>query len=256
VIADDLGEADVFVYDIERRSWTQLTRGLHSWSQLAWSPDGTWIFFTSFRSGNAELFRVPSRGGDAEQLTSDLKYWEYPTSVSPDGRILLFFQTESAQSDLMILKLDPRGAPEHLTNSPGTFEFAPSISPSGRWVAYTSNASGNNELHVRSFPDGGQDIRLSPAGVTRGDPLWSRDGRELYFQRNAEIWAVPVAAGDTFKHGEPRLLFEADFPERSSSYLASGPVGDRFVAVRREPPHYQLVYIPNWLDEWKQAGRQ
>jgi hypothetical protein len=67
---------------------------------------------------------------------------------------------------------------------------------------------------------------------------------------------VPVAAGDTFKHGEPQLLFEADFPERSSSYLASGPVGDRFVAVRREPPHYQLVYIPNWLDEWKQAGRQ
>jgi hypothetical protein len=50
-IGDDVGEGDLWLLDIGQGSWTQLTQGMHAWSELAWSPDGQWIFFSSFRSG-------------------------------------------------------------------------------------------------------------------------------------------------------------------------------------------------------------
>ena len=254
-IADDLGEADLTVYEIEGERSTRLTTGMHTWTQLAWSPNGKWIFFTSFKSGNAEVFRVPSDGGVAEPLTSDPMYWKYPTSVTPDGKTLLFWETAQGQSDLMLLKLEPRGTPERLTDSPGFFESLPRVSPNGRWVAYASNATGSDQIHVRPFSGPGGDARVSTKGGT--NPFWSQDGRELVYQLGPEVWAVAVEPGDTFRHRAPRVLFRADFPERSNISLTSGSVADRFLAVRREPPpHRQLVYVPNWLEELKQALRQ
>ena len=75
-IAGEYEEADIWVYEIERGSWTRLTNGMHAWRTPVWAPDGKWIFFTSFASGEGDLFRIPSRGGRPEQLTSDITAWD------------------------------------------------------------------------------------------------------------------------------------------------------------------------------------
>ena len=251
-IADDFGEADLWVHDIDRGTWGRLTNGVHAWSELAWSPDGEWIFFTSFKSGEGELFRMPSRGGSPEQLTSDVSVWEHAGSVSPDGTTLLFWQATPSQGDLMTLKLEPRGAPQPFTNSPEFLESAPRLAPSGLWVAYGSNESGSVQVHVRPFPGPGAGLRVSPNGGT--DPWWSRDGRELFYRRGAEVWAAVVEPGAAFRHQTPRMLFKADVVEGGT--LVTRGMTDRFAAIRREVPHRQLVYVPNWLEELKQAFRQ
>jgi eukaryotic-like serine/threonine-protein kinase len=255
-IADDFGEADLWIHEIERgarETWGRVTYGMHAWSELAWSPDGQWIFFTSFKSGEGELFRMPSRGGSPEQLTFDVTVWEHPGSVTPDGTTLLFWQAPISQSDLMTLKLEPRGTPQPLTNSPEFLESSPRISPKGRWVAYVSNESGSAQIHVRPFPGPGEGVRVSSDGGTT--PWWSRDGRELFYRRAAEIWAVVVEPGAAFRHGPPRMLFKADFLGSSGTLVTAGGT-DRFAVIRREEPHRQLVYVPNWLEELKQAFRQ
>jgi serine/threonine-protein kinase len=255
-VADDLGEADLWIYDLEGGGETRLTTGMRVWSHLAWSPDGKWIFFTSFRSGNAEVFRVPSAGGgSADQLTFDVKYWEYPTSVSPDGKTLLFWRTEPRRCDLMRLNLEPPGTPTLLKSSSEQFcESNPQISPTGFWVAYESNASGSPQIHVRGFPGPGPDVKVSTRGGS--NPIWSRDGGELFYQLGSEIWVVTVEPGETFRSRAPRMMFKADFPQGSTSYLASGPVADRFLAVRREPLDLQLIYVPNWLEKLQQTLRK
>lgn len=155
----------------------------------------------------------------------------------------------------MLLNLEPPGTPMPLKSSSEQFcESDPQVSPTGRWVAYESNASGSYQIHVRPFPGPGVDVKVSTRGGM--NPIWSRDGGELFYQLGAEIWVVTVEQGGTFRYRAPRMLFKADFPRGSTSYLASGPVADRFLAVRREPPDLQLVYVPNWLEELKQALRQ
>jgi hypothetical protein len=51
------------------------------------------------------------------------------------------------------------------------------------------------------------------------------------------------------------MLFRADFLG-SSGTLVNGGGADRFAAIRREEPHRQLVYVPNWLEELKQVVRR
>ena len=109
-IADDFGEADLWVHEIERGTWARITSGMNAAARPVWSPDGKWIFSTSFKSGEGELFRVPSRGGSPEQLTSVVDFWEFPGSLTPDGRTLAFHQNGMGQNHLMTLLLS-RAAP-------------------------------------------------------------------------------------------------------------------------------------------------
>jgi Tol biopolymer transport system component len=249
-IADALGESDLWVYEIERKAWTRLTTGMQVWSELAWSPDGTWIYFTSFKSGEAEIFRIPSGGGRDDQLTSDGLAWEHPGSVSPDGKTLLFWQALPSQADLMTLSLDPLGTPKRLTDSPTVFESGPRISPDGRWVAYYSDETGSGQVHVRPFQGPDPAIRVSPDGGM--NPQWSRDGRQLFFQRGATMWAVAVEPGPIFRHGTPHRLFESDLRSRPG-FLAPG-IGDQFLSAIWEQPNRRVVYIPNWVEELRRAG--
>ena len=247
-LATELEEMDLWLYEIDRGTWTQLTNGMQVTGELAWSPDGHWIFFPSFKSGEGDLFRVAPTTGRVEPLVADKNSWEHPGSVSSDGT-LFFWKAAVSQSDLMTLKLEPRGTPKAFTNSPGFSEGQPRVSPDGRWVAYQSNESGSDQIHVRPFPGPGDALRVSPAGGSTA--LWSRDGRELFYRRGSEVWVVNIAPGNTFSHGSPRMLFRVEFFERSNSQLVPATIADRFLAIRREPPHRQLVYIPNWVEASK-----
>ncbi len=77
-------------------------------------------------------------------------------------------------------------------------ELQPEISPDGRWMAYTSDESGKYEIYVRPFPEVNKGRwQVSTSG---GDtPLWSPNGRELFYRNGDSVVAVAVEAGQTFK---------------------------------------------------------
>ena len=256
-VGDDFGEGDLSIYEMDRGRWTNLTTGMQTAGELAWSPDGEWIFFTSFKSGEGKLFRIPSRGGTAEQLTFDLDSWDYPTSVSTDGRTLVYSKALAGFGRLMTLQVQPRGTPQPVSASDAKYlEFSPMLSPDGRWVAYDSDRSGSRQIHVRALTGTGESIRVSTAGGR--DPRWSHDGRELVYQRGRDVWAVAIEPGDPFRHQTPRLLFNTDFLGDFDSRLVAGVGTDRLIAIRRLPPateHRTLVYVPNWIEEVKSMLR-
>ena len=68
-----------------------------------WSPDGNEIAFYSYRSGNRDIWVMPSRGGPARQLTSDPGHDYYP-SWSPDGRVIAYESRGKASIALMDAK--------------------------------------------------------------------------------------------------------------------------------------------------------
>jgi len=68
----------------------QLTRGDKSCNSPAFSPDGALIYFATDRvGGKRNVFRIPVRGGEAEQVT-EFKGAVGGFSVSPDGKWLAF----------------------------------------------------------------------------------------------------------------------------------------------------------------------
>ncbi len=82
------GRYDVWVAAVDGSSVTQLTTSPETDTDAKWSPDGKWIYFTSTRSGSAQVWRIRPAGGEAEQVT------KLPTDINgfrvmPDGKRLL-----------------------------------------------------------------------------------------------------------------------------------------------------------------------
>ena len=100
--------------------------------------------------------------------------------------------------------------------------------------------------------------QVSASGGT--NPVWSRDGRELfYINGRGEMASVALKPGPTFTAGEPRALFSV------SQFTVGGnagvfdvsPDGKRFVMVRPVAGlgETELVVVQNWFEELKQRAK-
>src|SRR5580765_3379904 len=71
---------------------------------------------------------------------------------------------------------------------PADQQHSSRFSPDGRWLAYASNETGRFEVFVEPVPATGARVQLTrEAG---GHPLWSTDGRTLYFDRTGRLFSV------------------------------------------------------------------
>src|SRR5207249_3248871 len=88
----------------------------------------------------------------------------------------------------------------------------PDVSPDGRWLAYDSEESGVMEVWVRPFP-GADDGRWQVSTSGGRQPVWSRDGRELFFlDREGFLTAVSVGSSAGFAASSPRRLLQNRYP--------------------------------------------
>jgi hypothetical protein len=121
-----------------------------------------------------------------------------------------------------------------------------------------SEASGRAEIYVERYPQLGQRQRISTDGGTR--PLWSHDGRELFFHSldGRHVLAVPMRSrSTTLDAGRPQVLFEAGLSIRGVGSWPYDVARDgRFFILRDTqtessgtPSHIAVVL--NWLEELK-----
>ena len=101
--------------------------------ELAWSPDGAWIAYTSLLTGDYELFALHLDSGEVRNLSRYLGYDARP-AWSPDGRFIAFETDRWGRGDIYATTLMP-GDPRRLTASPSR-SLAPAWSPDGRWLGY------------------------------------------------------------------------------------------------------------------------
>ncbi len=66
------GRQDLWILDLETKGArpVRLTTHAESDHSAQWSPDGQYIYFLSTRSGSSQVWRVPNRRGEAEQVTN------------------------------------------------------------------------------------------------------------------------------------------------------------------------------------------
>ena len=99
-------------------------------------------------------------------------------------------------------------------------------------MTYQSNVSGRTEIYVERYPELGSRQQISTAGGQR--PLWSRDGREVFFVSpdSRQMFAAAVQSGTTLVAGRPQVLFEtAMFVTAGNRPYDIAPDG-RFLIIR------------------------
>ena len=117
-----------------------------------------------------------------------------------------------------------------------------------------SDESGREEVYVQSYPSTGDRWQLSTEGGT--EPLWSPDGKELFYRHGRTLLAVNVTTDPTFKLvGNPRPLFGGNY-HSSPTYHGGAAYdvsrdGTRFLMIRREPGSIptRIHIVFNWFEE-------
>ncbi len=126
-------------------------------------------------------------------------------------------------------------------------ERNPRFSPNGRWVAYVSDQTGERRVFLQRFPEGGPPVPVSPGpGV---EPVWSSDGRELYYRSDAAVVAVPVDPGSGTV-GTSQDLFDDVYERMVGSLWSDYDVAtDGQFLMHRRSGGPQLHLVRNWFQE-------
>ncbi len=251
------GSRDVRILDLQQHTLSRLTFE-NDGHDPVWLPDGRRVAYLTARGGVIGIFlRNADGSGDAESLFvghTNLTAGAF----SRNGKELIAVGTGSngADWDLVTLPLSGERAPRALLATPFN-EAWPALSPDGRWLAYQSDESGQNEVYVRPFPGPGAKVLVSQDGGA--EPVWSRDGHELFYrgfgQQGTPLVAVAVRAAPEFRVLSRTTLFDAaDFEGASphANYDAS-PDGRSFVMVRQGPLS-EMVLVQNWAEEARRRG--
>jgi Tol biopolymer transport system component len=202
--------------------------------------------FASNRGGDWDIYSQPADGSRAAEVLLKRPSDQFPYSFAPDGTLLFTEIGPRTGRDLWTLSPDGKPSPVRVT---GSNEYAAQFSQDGgRLIAYTSDESGRPEIYVQSYPGGEHRIPVSTAGGVR--PMWSPDGRDLFFVTGDAFVAVAVQSNGTF--GPPRRLTDRSqflINDRFQSFSIA-PDGKRILMIHRDEgaAPRQLNVILNWLE--------
>jgi eukaryotic-like serine/threonine-protein kinase len=270
-LAFQQGTGNIWIYDLERKTTSRLTLGATGATAPLWTPDSQRLTYahprsTSKGSGQAIYWERADGGSSEQSLTPDTILNAYPTSWSPDGKVLALqrlSEKDGSCCEIWTITLDANGKPGEPRPVPGvTKGFGPAFSPDGRWLAYTSPESGVIQIYVVPFSGSGGKWQVSTAAGV--DARWSKTSHELFYLDGRGLVAAPYSVeGNSFRPGQPVPLFADRFEMRAplGSYDVT-PDGQHFVMFqltggRKSTPSGPTVAL-NWFDVMRQqvAGGQ
>ncbi len=233
---------EVWVHELSNGRRTKLTSEGSQNHSPVWSPDGRELAWASNRSGLQSVYVQPVAGNHQARLLLGGQDTHNPASWSRPGTLAFYEVYGSAGRDIWLHFPDGRTRP--VVATPAN-ERAPALSPDGQWIAYTSDSSGTDEIYIQSV-DGGPSSRVSLNGGT--EPMWSRDGRELFFRHADHMMAAPIVTKPSLQAGTAVRLFTRDFQLDPGDNLPNYDVAPdgRFLMVRRTDAPVDLTIVLNW----------
>ncbi len=229
------GNWDLYWQRVGGRLTVNLTKdSLADDMQPAYSPDGNYIAFRSERD-TPGVYVMEATSENVRRLSDT----GFDPAWSPDGKEVVvstdFFtdpaKRSSIPSKLWILDF-ASGAKRLLT---GGDAVQPSWSPNGKRIAYWALQQGSGRRDLWTIPaGGGEPTRVTNDDALDWNPVWSPDGKYLYFASDRggsmNFWRVPLDETSGQLLGTPETVVT---PSVYSQHLSFSQDGKRLAYVQK-----------------------
>ena len=195
------GDADVWVEGLTEQTRVRVTTSRDLDLSPVWSPDGRHLAYRSGPFGASNLSIASAEGTGVVNVLPCPGEPCQPTDWSPDGQWLLL----NARADVWKVEIKGGSASPLLNGS--FLEHDARVSPDGRWLAYVSSESGRPEVYIRTLS---APLRRALASNGGSQPVWRRDGRELFYVSLANQLQVVQVERD--EDGSPRVGTRMQLP--------------------------------------------
>ncbi|MFI5312270.1 MAG: protein kinase, partial [Gemmatimonadales bacterium] len=246
---------DVWIYDIAAGVPTRLTSEGTSNERPEWTPDGKRVLYRSDRGRRSALWwQAADESGSAAPLLASANGDIYEGVMTPDGKTVVY-QLDTAGADVLFRSIEGDTTPRRVAESAAIEDMA-RVSPDGKWVAFVTDASGSAQVVVQPFPGPGGRIQVSSAGGF--EPVWSRDGRRLFYRDGSHLVAATVVTSPGFTVTSRTPLFDDTFAPAVSPHANYdvAPDGEHLLLLRATESS-QVIIVHNWRAEMhaRLAGR-
>ena len=221
-------------------STTTISTDQGTWMNIDLSPDGKTIVFDLL----GDIYTMPSTGGKATRLTSDIA-WQMQPTFNFDGTKIAYTSDDGGGENIWIM--DTNG--NHKTEV--TFETfrmlnSPAWSPDGNYIAARKHFTGTRSLGAGEIwlyhKNGGKGISLVERPNQQkdiGEPAFSPDGRYLYYSQD-------ITPGDIFEYSKDSekgiyAIKRLDLKTSEVEVLISGRGGA--IRATPSPDGTKLAYI-------------
>jgi Tol biopolymer transport system component len=243
------GGQEIWVYDAGTATLSRLTfQGGTDYP--VWSPRGDTVYYSAAGSGtNRDLYRRAADGSGVADTVLARPGEQWEIAIAPNGEHALVREIGAATgADLLVLPLRPRGELRPWVQTPFA-ERSASIAPDSRWAAYVSNESGPDEVYVRAFPEPSGRWQVSTGGGS--EPLWSRDGRTIYYRRADTLYAVSVTTRPTFATGPRRAVLAGPYQVNGNhtNYDRNPRTGEFVFLGQTQSATLRPIVVLNWFAE-------
>ena len=157
-----------------------------TWMNLDVSPDGQEIVFDLL----GDLYRLPIEGGDAEALSSGIA-WDMQPRYSPSGDHIAFTSDAGGGDNIWIMKVDGSDR-QAVTEESFRLLNNADWSPDGDYLVARKHFTGRRSLGAGEIwlyhHSGGGGLQLTEKANDQkdvGEPIFSPDGRYVYFSRDS-----------------------------------------------------------------------
>ncbi|MBI1335276.1 MAG: PDZ domain-containing protein [Armatimonadetes bacterium] len=175
---------------------TQLTDWAGIDDVQVFSPDGKSAYIISDRDDSERLYKLDLATKKVTMVSTQDAQVDN-VKISPDKKYVVY-QQYGANGGIYRAPVDG-GAPEMIVSRPGRSDLEYSFSPDGRYIAYVETLQGSgfyywdagNNVFVVDLTDG-KKHNVTQTNQSHSSPVWSADGKYLYFRRDNNLFALPL----------------------------------------------------------------
>lgn len=179
----------IFVSDIEGKFAQQVSDGKERAMEVKWMKDNRTLLYSQTYNGYQNWFTIQADGkGQPKQLTEDLRNNRSITLNSDLSKAVYL----SGRDEVRLLDLKSFKSTTIVKDEIWAFQNSkPSFSPNDEYILFSAKRNFELDIFIYNIKKA-QTLNLTNTGVSEEDPVWSPNGKYIYFASDRTNPSYPL----------------------------------------------------------------